>query len=96
MNAEEKEAIKLIKKHLPEDAKEHSYQKLLQFGFYGFMEYYLQFSKHDQLMSTNAKYIVTIRLAEIDKQRENKNDRSFLRHMHVIYVTHNIIHIISL
>ena len=45
MNAEDKVTIKLIKKHLQKDAKEYSYQKLLQFGFYGFIEYSQPLSK---------------------------------------------------
>ena len=80
MNAEEKKAIELIKQHLPKDTPYigSSYQKLIEGGCYGFMEYYLQYSKIEETMSTTADYNVAIQLAQIDKQRDNKDDYSLL------------------
>ena len=70
MNAEETQAKHLIKQHLSENAP--SYQELIQLGYNGFMEYYLLSSKNSVTMSTTAEYIVTMKLAKIDKLRDNK------------------------
>ena len=77
MNSLEKEAKELIKQLVSNDAP--SYQNLSQKNFPGFMEYYLFHSKNDKTMSTTADYDVTMKLAEIDKQRDYKNDYSLLR-----------------
>ena len=39
----------------------------------GFVSYYLQFSQNAETMSTTADYNVTMQLAQIDKQRDNKS-----------------------
>ena len=86
MNAEEKKAHELINQHLPkfpisspgESPPKYTYQKLVQLGVSGFVNYYLAFSLNDQTMSTTADYNVTVKLAEIDKQRDDKNDCSLL------------------
>ena len=73
MHAEEKKAIELIKQHLLMDTSAvPCYQEILQRGYYGFMHFYLQDSKNDALMSTTANYNATIKLAQIEKQRDNK------------------------
>ena len=81
MNAEEKKANKLIKQHLSKDTQGigFSYQECIQYGFCGFMEYYLQHSRNEETMSTTADYNVTIKLAQIDKQRENKNFNQLIK-----------------
>ena len=76
MNAQEKKAIELIKQHVFMDAG--SYQGFINYGWYGFMNFYLAFSKNNETMSTTADHNVTIQLAQIDKQRDNKNDYSLL------------------
>ena len=73
MKAEEKEAKELIKQHVSKDAP--SYQNLSQGNFYGFMGYYLSHSKNNQTMSTTADHDVTIKLAKIDKLRDDKKER---------------------
>ena len=80
MNAEEKKANKLIKQHLSKDTQGNgfSYQECIQYGFCGFTGYYLQYSRNEETMSTTADYNVTMQLAKIDKQRDNKNDCSLL------------------
>ena len=72
MTTLEQEAQQLIKQHLSKDAP--SYQKLRSYKnpYYGFVEYYLQFSRNFQTMSTTADYDVTMKLASIDQPGVNK------------------------
>ena len=73
-------ATKLLKNHLPKDTPgiACSYQELIEGGFYGFMDFYLSSSKNDEKMSTTADYDVTMKLAQIDQQRDNT--KYFLSH----------------
>ena len=70
MTTLEDQAKQLIKRHLPLDVP--AYQELTQSRYTGFMEYYLQYSRSYQTLSTFAFYDLTMKLAQIDQQRDNK------------------------
>ena len=72
----EQNAQQLIKKVLSLDAP--SYEELIRKRFTGFMDFYLQLSRNDQIMSTTADMNVTIELASIDQLRDHNN--YLLRH----------------
>ena len=75
MSSKEKKAIELVKQHLPKSTPciGYPYKDLIRLRHSGFVSYYLQFSQNAETMSTTADYNVTMQLAQIDKQRDNKS-----------------------
>ena len=76
MIAEEKKALDLIKKHVGRDV--FDYQFVRSCSYYGFMDYYLTWSKNDEKMTTSADFDVTMTLAKYDQSRDNKKKQFIL------------------
>ena len=67
----EQRAQKIIKQNFSLNIPSYEEAKN-KYGYNGFMEIYLRYSRNDQTMSTSADYNVMLELASIDKFR-NQN-----------------------